>query len=545
MKIETEDKKLTEEQDLLISWRRVNQIISCVSVILVIAVLPLVFHNYYYDILTVKYIFYYGTIILMAIVMLITAIIFLYKDSRYYSKENYKVLKKKFSIKSLRSSDWAMLAFLTSVTISTFQSDYFYESFWGNEGRFMGMFFILLYTVSFFVISHCLKFKQWLLDVFLATGMIACIIGIGHFFRYDPIGFKNGISPYEYPMFVSTIGNINTYTSYVALISAIAAVLFSIEKNKYKRIWYLFTVIISLFALITGMSDNAYLTLMALFGLLPLYLFNSFDGFKKYMVLVSILFSEFQFIDTISHKFPNHVLEINGLFNVIVEYDRLPYFVIGLWGICIILYILKACIKKENVLNRVSNIGRWIWLCIIVLVVLAGCYILYDANIAGNTDKYGSLSGYLVINDDWGTRRGYIWRIGMESYSKFPEIHKIFGYGPDTFGIITVNNYYEEMISRYNIKFDSAHNEYLQYLITIGIVGLVAYVSLLFTSIMEMMRASKKEPVIMAIIFAVVCYGVQATVNISVPIVAPIMMTLLMVGVSASGDINKESLHKL
>lgn len=101
------------------------------------------------------------------------------------------------------------------------------------------------------------------------------------------------------------------------------------------------------------------------------------------------------------------------------------------------------------------------------------------------------------------------------------------------------------MISRYNIKFDSAHNEYLQYLITIGIVGLVAYMSLLFTSIMEMIRASKKEPVIMAIIFAVVCYGVQATVNISVPIVAPIMMTLLMVGVSASGDINRESLHKL
>ena len=53
MKIETEDKKLKEEQDLLISWRRVNQIISCVSVILVIAVLPLVYHNYYYDILTV------------------------------------------------------------------------------------------------------------------------------------------------------------------------------------------------------------------------------------------------------------------------------------------------------------------------------------------------------------------------------------------------------------------------------------------------------------------------------------------------------------
>lgn len=188
-----------------------------------------------------------------------------------------------------------------------------------------------------------------------------------------------------------------------------------------------------------------------------------------------------------------------------------------------------------------NNIGRWIWLGIIILVVMAGCYILYDANIADNADRYGSLRGYLVISDDWGTRRGYIWRIGMESYLKFPIVHKIFGYGPDTFGIITVNNYYGEMLSKYNTKFDSAHNEYLQYLITIGIVGLLAYLSLLFVSIMEMVRASKKEPVIIAIIFAVVCYSVQALVNISVPIVAPIMMTLLMIGISASRKINRES----
>lgn len=167
-------------------------------------------------------------------------------------------------------------------------------------------------------------------------------------------------------------------------------------------------------ALITGMSDNAYLTLMALFGLLPLYLFNSLNGVKKYMVMVSILFTEFQFIDFISNKFPNHVLEINGFFNIIVGYDKLSHIIVCLWGGCIVLYILTACMKKENVLYGVSNVGRWIWLGIIILIVLAGCYILYDANIAGNADKYGSLRGYLVIGDDWGTRRGYIWRIGME-----------------------------------------------------------------------------------------------------------------------------------
>ena len=541
MMLEAEEKIVVKQETLLEPWKRVNQIVASVFTLIIIAVFPLFFRNYYFDILTVKYIFYYGTIISMAVVMLVVSIVFLFLDKSRYDWATIKSLKRQFSIKSFRKSDWAMIAFLIAVAISTFQSDYFYESFWGNEGRFMGMFLILLYGVSFFIIGHCLKFKQWFLDVFLFAGMIACIIGIMQFFKYDPIGFKKGLTASDFPSFTSTIGNINTYTSYVALISGMGTVLFAIEKNRFRRAWYLFTVIISIFALITGISDNAYLALLALFGLLPLYLFNNLKGLKRYMVLVSILFTEFQFIDLISQKYPEHVLKINGLFNVIVGYDKLAHFVVMLWGICIVLYVLDACVSKESIMKKDNNLGRWIWLGLLIIIVMAGCYILYDANIAGNADKYGSLKKYLVINDDWGTHRWYIWRIGMESYAKFPLIHKIFGYGPDTFGIITVNNFYEEMISRYNEKFDSAHNEYLQYLITIGIVGLAAYLTLLFTSIVEMIRASKKRPVMMALAFALVCYGAQAAVNISVPIVAPIMMTLLMVGVSGASDGREEA----
>lgn len=541
MMLEAEEKIVVKQETLLEPWKKVNQIIASVFTLIIIAVFPLFFRNYYFDILTVKYIFYYGTIISMAVVTLVVSIIFLFLDKSRYDWATIKNLKRQFSIKSFRKSDWAMIAFLIAVAISTFQSDYFYESFWGNEGRFMGMFLILLYGVSFFIIGHCLKFKQWFLDVFLFAGMIACIIGIMQFFKYDPIGFKKGLTASDFPSFTSTIGNINTYTSYVALISGMGTVLFAIEKNRFRRAWYLFTVIISIFALITGISDNAYLALLALFGLLPLYLFNNLKGLKRYMVLVSILFTEFQFIDLISQKYPEHVLKINGLFNVIVGYDKLAHFVVMLWGICIVLYVLDACVSKESIMKKDNNLGRWIWLGLLIIIVMAGCYILYDANIAGNADKYGSLKKYLVINDDWGTHRWYIWRIGMESYAKFPLIHKIFGYGPDTFGIITVNNFYEEMISRYNEKFDSAHNEYLQYLITIGIVGLAAYLTLLFTSIVEMIRASKKRPVMMALTFALVCYGAQAAVNISVPIVAPIMMTLLMVGVSGASTEREEA----
>lgn len=397
----------------------------------------------------------------------------------------------------------------------------------------MGMFLILLYGISFFVISRCLRYSQWYLDVFLAAGIVVCMIGILHFFKIDPIGFKRGLRGDDYVIFTSTIGNINTYTSYVAMVSGMGAVMFSVEKNTYRRLWYLIAAVISLFALIVGISDNAYLALLVLFGLLPLYLFRNIDGVKRYVLLLAVLFTEFQVIGTISYKFPNHVIEFQGLMNVIASFSGLTYLIIGLWGCAVCLYLIAHKLPKNHLLHSGSNIGRWVWLSVILLVCMGAAYMLYDVNIAGNIEKYGALNQYLLLNDDWGTHRGYIWRIGMEFYQKQPIHHKLFGYGPDTFGIITVKNYFEDMVRRYGEKFDSAHNEYLQYLVTIGIVGLTAYLALLATSIIEMLRTLKKRPELIAIVFAVICYGAQAAVNISVPIVAPIMLTLMMLGVAA------------
>ena len=538
-----DNRRMNENNDLIVSWKRANEIITSVYIVAILAIFPLAFYNYYFDILDVKYMFYYGSVILLTVAILITAFVYMYIDARDYQWENTRCIFKHFRKRPLRIADWAMIFFMAAVSVSTLQSDYFYESFWGNEGRYTGMFLILLYFVSFFIITRFLKFKRWYLDIFLAAGMVVCLIGILQFFEIDPIGFKVGLSWDDYRIFASTIGNINTYTSYIALVSGMSVVLFAQENNVYRKVGYTICVIISLFALITGISDNAYLALIALFGLLPIYLFDSIKGIKKYMFLLAILFSEFQLIDIIIGKFPEHVLEITGLFNVVVGYDKLLYVVAGLWALTVFIHILDINLIKENYLQKKSNLGRWIWFAVLISGILCIGYLLFDVNINGNADRYGSLKNYLVLDDEWGTHRGYIWRIGIESYQKFPLIHKIFGHGPDTFGIITVNNYYDEMISRYYEKFDSAHNEYLQYFITIGVVGLVAYLSLLFTGIKEMIRASSKNSILLAISFSIICYGAQAVVNISVPIVAPIMLTLLMVGVVAAREVADKDKH--
>lgn len=176
----------------------------------------------------------------------------------------------------------------------------------------------------------------------------------------------------------------------------------------------------------------------------------------------------------------------------------------------------------------------------LILAIAALIYMTFDATRMGNGQQYGKLKDYLLINDEWGTHRGYIWRIGIECYMKYLPLRKMFGSGPDTFGIVT-QSYYREMIARYNEIFDSAHNEYLQYLITIGIVGLVSYFFLLVSSIIEIIKASKRETSVMSIVYAVSCYAAQAVVNIGVPIVFPVTFTLLVVGISVQNGTDKIS----
>ena len=55
---------------------------------------------------------------------------------------------------TLTVPDIALLLFLIIAALSTALSDYVFESFWGNEGRLSGLFLLLLYGISFFIISR-------------------------------------------------------------------------------------------------------------------------------------------------------------------------------------------------------------------------------------------------------------------------------------------------------------------------------------------------------------------------------------------------------
>ena len=202
------------------AWRGMNSGLAGIFAITIIGVFPLVFRDYYFDILNFKTIFYYKTVIILAVVFLIVNGTFLIL-SIYLGCDRTAGRGRQIC-----ASDWSMLDFILIAGISTLQSATPAAALLGNDGRYSGLLIWIAYAFMYFAVRRSLRLRQWYLDLFLAAGMGACIIGILQYFDIDPIGFKNLMDPGQYYMFTSTIGNINTYTSYAAMLFGASVLLF-------------------------------------------------------------------------------------------------------------------------------------------------------------------------------------------------------------------------------------------------------------------------------------------------------------------------------
>lgn len=502
--------------------------------IVTLTIFPLFYDKYYFNILRAKYAFFYVSVLCAFGLCVIATLILAFIDQKEFGGQTRKGLLKNISPKVLWRNtslvEKTLLFFLIFAIISTIQSDYMYEAFWGNEGRYSGLFLISLYVLTVFLISRFGKIRKWHLELFLISSLLVGLFGITDYFNMDILKFKVNVKPGDAGSFTSTMGNINTYTAYIALAVGVSAGLFATEKNIFRATLHYAITLVMFFAIITGQSDNAYLALGALFGLLPLITFTTRMGVKRYALLAAGFMTILKVIADINLKMPDKVIGLSGIFRILTQYDKLSQIVIAMWGAVIVLYIGNWLIFR----NKEDKIGNWlriIWGGLVAAGLAAIIYILYDANFGPNPEKYQAISQYVIFDDRWGTNRGYCWRIGWESYKALPFRHKLFGFGPDTFGILTWA-FRAESLEQYGVFFESAHNEYFQYLVTMGPITLAAYLAFLGSGCWLMIKKFASCPWILGPLAAVVCYGAQALVNINLPIATPVMWTLMAVGLA-------------
>lgn len=517
-------------------------------ILCVLVIFPLYYRDYYFDILEAKYQFYYLSIIVMMAAVLLLTIAFFVIDQLEFKGKHAKAFFQKFHKDQIRNTitctDAFLLVFLILAVISTLQSDFVFEAFWGNEGRFTGLFLHILYIFSFFIISRLYRFQRWHFQAFIIVAMLPLLFGITDYFNMDLLHFKRGISSDDWKNFTSTFGNINTYTTYVGVIFGCVSALFTAERVRWKSALYYGALVITTFAMIMGISDNAFLAFGIVFAALPFYALRSQEGTRRYMIILATFLSVLAVTARIDSAMKGDVLALEGIFLVLTRIPGLGFLAAAAWAAVIFFSLIGCACEASRDAKRPGRSRRRhqrspglkyvkAWSILMLLCILAGLFLLYDANLGGNAERYGSLGRYLQFSDEWGTYRGLIWRITMEAYGKQPLHHKIFGYGLDTFGMM-VMDYRGETFKICGQVFDSAHNEYLQYFVTVGPLGFLAYAGFLVTALIRIVKYASDLKYGLAILFGVLCYLVQGIVTINLPIVTPIMWMLLSVGAAAA-----------
>ncbi|MFZ3301384.1 MAG: O-antigen ligase family protein [Microgenomates group bacterium] len=89
-----------------------------------------------------------------------------------------------------------------------------------------------------------------------------------------------------------------------------------------------------------------------------------------------------------------------------------------------------------------------------------------------------------------GTIRKYVWLGAMNIFKKYP----LFGSGPETFAFVFPNAkpIGHNLTSEWDFIYNKAHNEYLNYLATTGLFGLIAYAILIVYSLIAIWKTKNK-----------------------------------------------------
>lgn len=425
--------------------------------------------------------------------------------------------------------DYILLFFLFTTLISGLLSPYLGQTNKAGQslifigaGRHDGWLFLLAYGALFFLTARFCHFKRQHLYGFAIVTCIMSFIGvvqlcgINFLSLYPASGYKG------FPnLFFSTIGNADVMGGFMCMavpVMGVGYVVFRLSKGM--RAFFLFAHTLSIYLMIYLEVDMALVGLAALIAVMtPLLLRNRVYTKRVLDIGMSIALG-IGLTKFIHHDYVQQESKTYTTFQA----EKL-------FWLCLIVVALLLAVRlvwEYLEFPRLSyKIVRWAVVGLEVIAVGAAFYylrfVLAEPDKEGlMKDLYELVRGHLSITA--GHHRAGIWKYSMEMASRNP----VFGTGSGTFAT-TFKAYAKEVgyVRYYNRNLDFAHNEYVNFYCSYGIMGVGSYLAFLITVAWQAFKRCAKNPKILVLGSAVLGYSVQVFFCFSVVIVAPLFWLFL------------------
>lgn len=460
-----------------------RELICHIYIIFLMAGLPLFMGKGYFLLGDTKYVFFRnGTCFCLGIWLLILPF------AIYSERKSYKL---KCSV-----MDGCVLAYGMISLISAVCSNYRQTAMLGYRDWYMGALSQLLLVGIYFFISREYSYQKYSLLI----GEIAVLVVLGiaflqklelDFFRLMHL-YNNG--DWEYSHMLSTIGNINWFCGYLGLVLPFALTGYLYAKGKGKK-YFLYIVSIAGLAMLwmNGSDSGIAMCVLSFFCCFVFCLFHT-EYFEKCLLLgigVSVILPMFSYL--VLWRKSTLTFPADG--NVFLRINSPVWWVIALF--LTVLFIGTVNVKKEKR-------KKWVQA---VLYVMIGCF-----TFAGILSAMKFLPHLFSGNADWGNGRGTLWQLAWKQFLRCSRSEKFIGVGPDCYAYVVYTANVMEEGHWQGAVFANAHNEWLNQLVNMGLVGLAAYFSVFVTGFIRYRRILLGMMVIV-IYMAIATFSFQEVMN--------------------------------
>ena len=419
--------------------------------------------------------------------------------------------------KGARLSGAALAAMTVSAAASAVLSEYGRSALTGGDGRYRGLITYLAIAAVFFAIKRNYRLRFAEIAVFMASGSVLCGFAFVQFLGFDPFGLLSQIELPERNMFISFTGNVNVFASFVCLFAPAAMYVFCKSDGRGRRLTGFAASCLGFLGLFSANSDSGWLGMAAAFAVLGCISLGERKSAVRFYALTALFFVAAAVFAGAVGSMQN--ARTPTFITATVTNPRVS---LTAAAVCAVMLLISAIIHKDGFFRGLRAAYSALAICAAVSLVFAFVYFSF----INTSAELGRFRDYLRFGSGWGTDRGYVWRCVIEDFKAQPVIRKLFGVGCDCAAPELLSRFGDSFANDLGYYFDNAHNEYLQYLLTVGLSGLAFYLIFLISSVSVGFARAEKDALFGAPALAVTAYAVQAAVNTDQIITTPLVFVL-------------------
>lgn len=505
--------------------------LSTIFILYMLVLYPLITHDKYYDITLTKYKAFAVGLCIYAVLMVLAVLVDVFdridggggKRSRTTEADSRK---KGIGRYNLMGIDLCMAAFFVASFFAFLEAADKAAAYTGEDGRRCGMQFVLLTFFMYACLGRRYRVRGYEAAAFMITGVITGIIAIFQYAGVDFLHLREGLSDDMAGIYISTFGNIDIYASFLCVMVPVAMGMYVCSRRCWVKVAAGAAICIGMAAVIITNADLAYAGIGA--ALLVLVLAAFYMGKVKELGDTGVLMALGMFLS-------KAVLAASGKgFDGLDGFSRIPENTLTIVLFAVLCLAVSVVFRLvPGVSEKVSGGRGLVAAAVIAVAAVVGGIFYISAN-----------AGYMLTFDDsWGSYRGFVWKRLLEIYKDFP-VHKwIFGNGNESVKALMTENYYDEMVGIVGVIYDNAHNEYLQYLVTTGLLGALPYIGLVVFAIATALKCQTSEMksigedgktdsassdgLLLALALGITGYAAQAIFNLNQSLTTPYMFLMI------------------